>query len=67
MEVYMYIVQINNPQRHSWRKLETTPCEFRSLDRAIRLYRTVREAPQYQGLNVRIWSTAADHYVEIDE
>jgi len=61
-----YIVQINNPARHSWRKLEATKCEFRSLDKAIALYRKLKQSPQYQGLNVRIWSTAADHRVEID-
>lgn len=63
----MYIVQINNPQRHSWRKLEATKCEFRSLDKAISLYRSMKESPQYRGLNVRIWSTEADHRVEVEE
>lgn len=62
----MYIVQINNPQRHSWRKLEATKCEFSSLDKAILLYRSIKESSHYQGLNVRIWSTKADHRVEVD-
>jgi hypothetical protein len=66
MESKMYIVQINNPERHSWRKLEDTKCEFRSLDKAISLYRFVKASPQYQGLNVRIWHTEADHRVEVE-
>lgn len=63
----MYIVQINNPQRHSWRKLEATKCDFRSLDKAILLYRRIKGSPQYHGLNVRIWSEEAAHRVELDQ
>lgn len=62
----MYVVQIQNPQRFSWRKLEATKCEFRSLDKAISLYRAIKVAPQYQGLNVRIWSIEAEHRVELE-
>ena len=62
----MYIVQIKNAQRFSWRKLEATKCEFRSLDRAIDLYRSIQASQMYRGMDVRIWSTQADHRVEVE-
>lgn len=62
----MYIVQVKNSQRFSWHKLEATKCEFRSLDKAVELYRAVQASPKYEGMNVRIWSTQSDHRVEVE-
>ena len=61
----MYIVQVKNNQRFSWRQLEATKCEFRSLDKAVDLYRAIQASPQYEGFDVRIWSTQSDHRVEV--
>lgn len=61
----MYIVQIKNPERFSWKELPETRCKFRSLDKAIALHNAIIRSSQYTGLDVRIWCTASDHRVDI--
>jgi hypothetical protein len=62
----MYIVQIKNPQRHSWKELPETKCRFRALHKAIALHDAVKRSPTYAGMDVRIWCEASDHRVELD-
>lgn len=61
----MYIVQIKNPARFSWKELPVTKCRFRSLDKAIALHDSIIKSLTYAGLDVRIWCTASDHRVEL--
>lgn len=62
----MYIVQYKNIYRHRWHELPQTNCKFKSLDKAIKLYKEIKVSPHYSGCSVRIWSTEADHYVEVE-
>lgn len=51
----MYIVQIKNPKRFTWKELPVMRCKFRSLDKAITLYDKIKISPMYAGMNVRIY------------
>jgi hypothetical protein len=62
----MYIVQIKNPDRFSWKELPTTKCRFRALHKAIALHDDIKASAQYAGMDVRIWCEASDHRVELD-
>lgn len=62
----MYIVQVRNPQRFSWKELPATNCKFKEgqLDKAIELHNKIKNSNIYAGMLVRIWSTESDHRVE---
>lgn len=62
----MYIVQIKNPQRYSWKTLDGVKCEFRALHKAISLYRQIEQSPKFAGMDVRIWQTEAEDKVHLD-
>jgi hypothetical protein len=61
----MYIVQIKNADRFSWKELPMTPCRFRSLGKAIALHNAIKSSPAYIGMEVRIWGVKSDHRVEL--
>lgn len=63
----MYIVQLKNRDRFSWKELPVTKCRFRSLDKAIALHNSIKASPMYTGMDVRIWCVKSDHRVELCE
>lgn len=62
----MYIVQVKNSQRFKWKELPSTNCKFEDLEDAIKLHNEIKTSANYAGMDVRIWSEEADHYVEVD-
>lgn len=62
----MYIVQIKNPARYTWRTLDGVKCEFRALHKAVALYREIAQSPKYAGMDVRIWQPEAESRVYVD-
>jgi hypothetical protein len=63
----MYIVQIKNQSKYSWKELPVTKCRFRDLSKAINLYVSIKASPMYADMDVRIWQTEAEHRVELNE
>lgn len=62
----MYIVQIKNQNKYSWKELPVTKCRFRDLGKAINLYAAVKTSPMYTDMDVRIWQTEAESRVELN-
>lgn len=62
----MYIVQIKNPNRFSWKELPVTQCRFRSLSKSITLHNDIKASAMYAGMDVRVWQTEADSRVDLD-
>ena len=62
----MYIVQIKNPDSFVWKELPATNCRFRSIEKAISLYKDIKNSLMYDRMETRIWQTEAQHRVIVD-